>query len=615
MVISSPLESASSLTQAPIINDFAFTVATQNGSGSQTSNNVLVKTLFDMGIPVNGKNLFPSNIKGLPTWYTIRASKFGYTARRYQTEIVVAYNPDTAAEDIAKLPENGVCILPADWNWTHSRSDITYYEVPIKELMSKTDIPSDFKKRVENMTYVGAVAQLFNIPLDKIYTALLANFNGKVKAADMNMQVIRLAYEYFEANVEKRDPYRFEPMDETRGKILITGNEAGALGSIFGGVNLVAWYPITPSTSLVDAVINFKHLRTDPDTGKSTLAVVQAEDELAAAGMILGAGWTGARAMTATSGPGISLMAEFSGLGYFAEIPCVIWDITRMGPSTGLPTRTSQGDLLFIHFLGHGDTRQIVLLPGTCEEAFEFGWRSFDIADRLQTPVFIASDLDLGMNNWMSQPFQYPKEPIQRGKVLDEEGLRSFIEKHGKWGRYMDVDGDGVGYRTLPGTDHPLAAYFTRGTGHNPMAVYSERSDDWLENMQRLRRKTETARAMLAAEIPPVMHINPNNEVGIITFGTNEPAIDEARDYLASRGIHTNYLRVRALPLPEAVTEFIRMHRRVYVVENNFDGQLFQLISLEHQQSLEHVASLALGDGLPMTAHWVVEQIAAREGK
>jgi 2-oxoglutarate ferredoxin oxidoreductase subunit alpha len=615
MVISSPLESASSLTQTPIINDFAFTVATQNGSGSQTSNNVLVKTLFDMGIPVNGKNLFPSNIKGLPTWYTIRASKFGYTARRYQTEIVVAYNPDTAAEDIAKLPENGVCILPADWNWTHSRSDITYYEVPIKELMAKTDIPSDFKKRVENMTYVGAVAQLFSIPLDMIYTALLANFNGKVKAADMNMQVIRLAYEHFEANVEKRDPYRFEPMDETRGKILITGNEAGALGSIFGGVNLVAWYPITPSTSLVDGVINFKHLRTDPATGKSTLAVVQAEDELAAAGMILGAGWTGARAMTATSGPGISLMAEFSGLAYFAEIPCVIWDITRMGPSTGLPTRTSQGDLLFIHFLGHGDTRQIVLLPGTCEEAFEFGWRSFDIADRLQAPVFVASDLDLGMNNWMSQPFQYPTEPIQRGKVLDEEGLRNFIEQHGKWGRYMDVDGDGVGYRTLPGTDHPLAAYFTRGTGHNPMAVYSERSDDWLENMQRLHRKTETARAMLAAEIPPIVHINPNNEVGIITFGTNEPAIDEARDYLASRGIQTNYLRVRALPLPEAVTEFIQSHRRVYVVENNFDGQLFQLISLEHQQSLEHVVSLALGDGLPMTAHWVVEQIVAREGK
>lgn len=615
MVISSPLESASSLTQTPIINDFAFTVATQNGSGSQTSNNVLVKTLFDMGIPVNGKNLFPSNIKGLPTWYTIRASKFGYTARRYQTEIVVAYNPDTAAEDIAKLPENGVCILPADWNWTHSRSDITYYEVPVKDLMAKTDIPSDFKKRVENMTYVGAVAQLFSIPLDMIYTALLANFNGKAKAADMNMQVIRLAYEYFEANVEKRDPYRFEPMDETRGKILITGNEAGALGSIFGGVNLVAWYPITPSTSLVDAVISFKHLRTDPETGKSTLAVVQAEDELAAAGMILGAGWTGARAMTATSGPGISLMSEFSGLAYFAEIPCVIWDITRMGPSTGLPTRTSQGDLLFIHFLGHGDTRQIVLMPGTCEEAFEFGWRSFDIADRMQAPVFVASDLDLGMNNWMAEPFQYPTEPIQRGKVLDEEGLRSFIEQHGKWGRYMDVDGDGVGYRTLPGTDHPMAAYFTRGTGHNPMATYSERSDDWIENMQRLHRKIETARALLEKEIPPVVDVSAEAEVGIITFGTNEPAIDEARDYLASRGIQTDYLRVRALPLPSAVTKFIQSHQRVYVVENNFDGQLYQIISLEHKQSLEHVTSLALGDGLPMTAHWVVEQIVAREGK
>jgi 2-oxoglutarate ferredoxin oxidoreductase subunit alpha len=613
MVVNVPQEEVLKQHAAPIINDFAFTVATQNGSGSQTSNNVLVKTLFDMGIPVNGKNLFPSNIKGLPTWYTIRASKFGYTARRYQTEIVVAYNQDTAAEDISRLPANGVCILPADWKWTHSRDDIVYYEVPVKELMSQTDINPDFKKRVENMTYVGVVAQLFNIPLDRIYTALLANFGGKAKAADMNMQVIRLAYDYFEKNVQKRDPYRFEPMNETAGKILITGNEAGALGSLFGGVGLVAWYPITPSTSLVDAVITFKDIRKDPETGKSTVAIVQAEDELAAAGMIIGAGWTGARAMTATSGPGISLMAEFTGLAYYAEIPCVIWDITRMGPSTGLPTRTSQGDLLFIHFLGHGDTRQIVLMPATPEEAFEFGWRSFDIADRLQTPVFVASDLDLGMNNWMSEPFVYPDVPLQRGKKLDEAGLAAFIEQHGKWGRYLDVDGDGIGYRTVPGTNHPMAAYFTRGTGHNPMAVYSERSDDWVENMQRLRKKLETGRRLLHEEVAPVVDYAPDRRVGIISFGTNDPAIAEARDYLNARGIHTNYLRVRALPLSPRVTEFIEQHDRVYVIENNFDGQLFQIISLEHQQDLRHVKSLALGDGLPMTAHWVVDQISAQE--
>lgn len=608
-----PLEAEHISQHAPIINDFAFSVATQNGSGSQTSNNVLVKTLFDMGIPVNGKNLFPSNIKGLPTWYTIRVSKRGYIARRYQTEIVVAYNPDTAAEDIAKLPKGGVCILPADWKWTKSRDDIVYYEVPLKELMSKIDIDSEFKKRVENMTYVGAVAQLFGIPLDMIYTSLLANFGGKKKPADMNMQAVQLAYDYFAQNVTKRDPYRFEPMNETKGKILITGNEAAALGAIWGGVNLVAWYPITPSTSLVDAVIAFKDLRVDPETGKQTLAIVQAEDELAAAGMIVGAGFTGARAMTATSGPGISLMAEFAGLAYYAEVPCVIWDVTRMGPSTGLPTRTSQGDLLFIHFLGHGDTRQIVLMPANPEEAFEFGWRAFDIADTIQTPVFVASDLDLGMNNWMSQPFTYPDEPIKRGKVLDETSLQAFIDKHGKWGRYMDVDGDGIGWRTLPGTNHPMAAYFTRGTGHNEMAAYSERSDDWVKNMQRLHRKMDTARDLLPK---PIIDFNPANKVGIITFGTNEAAIQEARDMLSEQhDLATNYLRVRALPLALEVADFIDKHERIYVIENNFDGQLNQIIHIDNPQDISHVKSLALGDGLPMTAHWIVEQVLAKEGK
>lgn len=608
-----PLEAEKPAQLNPVINDFAFSVATANGSGSQTSNNVLVKTLFDMGIPVNGKNLFPSNIKGLPTWYTIRVSKRGYTARRHQTEIVVAYNPDTAAEDIAKLPRGGVCILPADWKWTQSRDDIVYYEVPVKQLMSQFDIDSEFKKRVENMTYVGAVAQLFDIPMDMIYNALLANFGGKQKPADMNMQAVQLAFDHFAQNVTKRDPYRFEPMNETKGKILITGNEAGALGSIWGGVNVVAWYPITPSTSLVDGVINFKHLRIDPDTGKQTLAIVQAEDELAAAGMIIGAGFTGARSMTATSGPGISLMAEFAGLAYYAEIPCVIWNITRMGPSTGLPTRTSQGDLLFMHFLGHGDTRQVVLMPASPEEAFEFGWRSFDIADVVQTPVFVASDLDLGMNNWMSEPFTYPTEPINRGKVLDEKSLQAFIEKHGKWGRYMDVDGDGVGWRTLPGTDHPMGAYFTRGTGHNEMAVYSERSDDWVKNMHRLRHKMETARDILPK---PITDFDPAKKIAIISFGTNEAAIQEARDELSEQhDIAVNYMRVRALPLALEVSEFIGKHERVYIIENNFDGQLNQIIHIDSPQDIRHVTSLALGDGLPMTAHWIVEQILGKEGK
>lgn len=593
-----------------IVNDFTFTVATKNGSGSQTSNNVLVKSLFKMGIPVNGKNLFPSNIKGLPTWYAIRASKYGYTARKAITEIAITFNQDTAAEDIRKLPTGGVCIIPQEWRWTRSREDIIYYELPVRDIVNQSDINPDFKDRMANMVYVGAVAQLFNIPMDIIYNALLENFNHKKKAADMNMNVVQNAYNWTALNIVKQDPYHFEPMNETAGKVLITGNEAAALGAVFGGVNVVAWYPITPSTSLVDAVMGFQHLRKDPETGKQTLAVVQAEDEIAAIGMIVGAGWAGARSMTATSGPGISLMAEFTGLAYYAEIPCVIWDITRMGPSTGLPTRTSQGDLVFTYFLGHGDARQVILLPATVEEAFEFGWRSFDLSEQLQTPVFVLSDLDLGMNNWMGEPFEYPTEPINRGKVLDAEQLAAFIEKNGKWGRYWDVDGDGVGYRTLPGTNHPNSAYFARGTGHNEMAVYSERGDDWVQNMTRLRKKFDSARHITPQ---PIVDYTAGKTVGIITFGTNEPAIQEARDSLAKQGIPTNYMRVRALPMPESVREFVLKHDHVYVIENNFDGQLHQIINMEISEDTRHMKALALGDSLPMTPEWVVEQIEKYE--
>ncbi|MCA9882059.1 MAG: 2-oxoacid:acceptor oxidoreductase subunit alpha [Anaerolineae bacterium] len=608
-----PTSEQASVSSEPVVNDFAFSVATSNGSGSQTSNNVLVQTLFDMGIPVNGKNLFPSNIKGLPTWYTIRASKDGYTARRATTEIVVAYNGATVAEDVAALPPGGVCIIRDDVaKIAPKRDDITVYTVPVKDLMDQADVPSAFAKRVENMTYVGVVAQLFDIPLDMIRTSLVKNFGGKEKPAMMNFAVIQLAYDYFKDNVEKVDPFRFEKMDLTKGKILITGNEAGALGAIFGGVHVVAWYPITPSTSLVDTIISYKHLRKDPETGKSTIAVVQAEDELAAAGMIIGAGFAGARSMTATSGPGISLMSEFAGLAYFAEIPCVIWDITRMGPSTGLPTRTSQGDILFTHYLGHGDTRQFCLLPASPEEAFEFGWRALDLAEQLQSPIFVISDLDLGMNNWMSEPFEYPDQPIQRGKVLDAEQLQQFIADHGKWGRYWDVDGDGVGYRTIPGTDHPMAAYFTRGTGHDEMAVYSENSETWLENMHRIKVKEETGRKLLPQ---PIEDYDSSKSIGIISFGTNEPAIIEARDWLAREGVETNCMRVRALPLADSVLEFVKKHERVYVVENNFDGQLNQIMRIDFAEHMANVKSLTLGDGLPMAARWVVNSILEHEGK
>ena len=598
-------------TREPVINDFAFSVATKNGSGSQTSNNVLVKALFQMGIPVNGKNLFPSNIKGLPTWYTIRASKDGYTARKALTEIVVAYNNSTATEDVANLPPGGVCITTEKIaKVIRRREDISYYEIPVAKLMRQTEIPSAFRKLVENMTYVGAVAQLFEIPLDLIYEVLLANFKGREKPALMNHDVVKLAYDWTADNLVKTDPYRFERMDGAEGKIMMTGNDAGALGAVFGGVNVVAWYPITPSTSFVDGLIGFRGLRQN-EGGENTIAIVQAEDELAAAGIVVGAGWAGGRSLTSTSGPGISLMAEFAGLAYFAEIPAVFWNITRMGPSTGLPTRTSQGDLLFTHFLGHGDSRQICLLPGNLKEAFEFGWKSFDISESLQSPVFVVSDLDLGMNNWLSDPFDYPDQPMTRGKVLDATALQEFIDEHGKWGRYMDVDGDGIAYRTLPGTDHRFAAYFTRGTGHDEFAVYSERSDDWVENMTRLRLKMDTAREMLPQ---PIIDDSSNADIGIITFGTNEDAIREARDWLANDGIKTHYLRALALPLASAVTEFIDAHKSIFVVENNFDGQLTQLIRLEHPENISHVRSLALGDGLPMTPDWIYDSLKEQEG-
>lgn len=595
-----------------VVNDFAFVVATKNGSGSQTSNNVLVKSLFNMGIPVNGKNLFPSNIKGLPTWYTIRVSADGYTARRHTTEIVVAYNQDTAAQDIADLPAGGVCIINGDFKWGQTRDDVTWYEVPVKALMKDADVPRDFVKLVENMTYVGVMAQLFNIPLDEIKRALLDNFGGREKPAMMNFGVVQLAHDWAAANINKADPFEFAYDTQTEGKILITGNEAGGLGALFGGANVVAWYPITPSTSLVDAMMTHKGIRADPETGQNTVAIIQAEDELAAIGMIIGAGFVGARAMTATSGPGISLMSEFAGLAYFAEIPCVIWDIARMGPSTGMPTRTSQGDLLFTHFLGHGDSRQIVLLPGSVEEAFEFGWRSFDIADRAQWPVFVLSDLDLGMNNWMADPFEYPDEPIQRGKRLDAASLQAIIDQHGRWGRYLDIDGDGIAYRTVPGTDHPQAAYFARGTGHDEMATYTEDSGVWLRNMHRLAKKMQTVRGFLPA---PIKEIDEEAEVGIITFGSNEPAAAEARDRLHRAGIRTSYLRVRALPLCDDVYQFIDAHKRVYVAENNFDGQLNQIIRIGTDRDLSHITSLTLGDGLPMTALWLADSIMSREQK
>jgi 2-oxoglutarate ferredoxin oxidoreductase subunit alpha len=390
---------------------------------------------------------------------------------------------------------------------------------------------------------------------------------------------------------------------------MIDGNTASALGAIYGGVSFVAWYPITPATSVADGLNDYlPRLRMDPETKTPTFAVIQAEDELAALGMVMGAGWAGARAMTSTSGPGISLMAEFSGLGYFAEIPAVVWDVQRMGPATGLPTRVSQGDVMKAYWLGHGDTKHVVLLPSDPKECFEFGWRAFDLAERLQTPVFVLSDLDIGMNHWMSKPFDYPEEPMDRGKVLTAEQVNATKG----FARYKDVDGDGIGWRTLPGNDSPLAAYFTRGSGHNERAILSERSEDWENNMDRLARKFETARKLVPV---PVQEAIEDAEIGIIGFGSTHPAIEEARAQLAAQGVKTSYLRLRALPMNDEVSLFLTAHKRVYVIELNSDAQLAQLVRLHSPKDATKVRAANHNDGLPLTAHWIVEEIAYQETK
>jgi 2-oxoglutarate ferredoxin oxidoreductase subunit alpha len=591
----------------PIVNDFSITAATKNGSGSQTSNAVLLRALFKMGIPVSGKNLFPSNIQGRPTWYTIRLSKDGYTARRETTEVMIVLNPDTVLEDHQNTAPGGVFMYADDIALPVRRSDLHYYPIPVKELSRAHEADPKLRTYVANMVYVGAIAHLLGIDLSEIEAALMFHFKGKAKPVESNMRVVRAAAAWSAEHLVKTDPYRVERMDKTRGLIMVDGNTAAALGAIYGGVSFAAWYPITPATSLADALGEYlPKLRIDPETGTPTYAVIQAEDELAALGMVLGAGWAGARAMTSTSGPGISLMAEFTGLGYFAEIPAVIWDVQRVGPATGLPTRVSQGDIIAAHWLGHGDTKHPVLLPGSVYECFEFGWRAFDLAERLQTPVFVLSDLDLGMNQWMSQPFDYPEEPMDRGKVLTAEQVNAARG----FARYKDVDGDGIGWRTLIGTDSPFAAYFTRGSGHNERAMLSERAEDWENNMDRLARKFETARRLMPR---PVVALDEEAEVGIISFGSNDPAIQEARAALAARGIRTSYLRLRALPMNDDVTMFLAGHRRIYVVEMNSDAQMCQLVRLHSPKDATKVRPANHSDGLPLTAEWVYQEILYQE--
>jgi len=595
--------------QKRVVNDFSIQVATVNGSGSQSANSVLLKSIFGMGVPVSGKNLFPSNIAGLPTWYTIRASKDGYVARKKYIDLLVAMNPETAREDILALPMHGVAVYEENLNLRQYRDDVVCYPVPFDKITAAVCPEAKLRKLVKNMVYVGVMAQLLEIDMDAVYGALQKQFAKKQKALDLNFNAVKAGAAYFAEKLTKQDPFFIERMNATAGKIVIDGNAACGLGAVFAGVTVVAWYPITPSTSVVEATIEYlKKFRITED-GKATFAVVQAEDELAAIGMVLGAGWSGARSMTATSGPGVSLMAEFSGLGYFAEIPGVIFDVQRTGPSTGMPTRTSQADLLSTAFLSHGDTKHIVLLPGSVKECFEFAYQAFDLAERIQTPVFVLSDLDLGMNNWMSEPFTYPATPLDRGKVLTAEDLNRL----GSFGRYEDVDGDAIGYRTLPGTDHPKAAYFTRGSGHNAKAGYTERPEEYVEVMERLARKFENARKLVPG---PIVERSTGSRIGVVAYGTSHYAITESLDEIKKAyDVEIDYLRIRAFPFAEDVHEFVAAHDRVYVVEQDRDAQLASLLKLDlPAEQVVKLRSILHYNGLPIDAQSVTSELVTKEG-
>ena len=594
-----------------IVNDFSIIVGTKNGSGSSTANNTILRSIFKMGIPVSGKNLFPSNIQGLPTWYTIRANKDGFIARSETNDIVIAINPDSFARDLESVAPGGAFFYADDIRQPITRTDVSIYPMPIKAIVKNDpNVPSDFRDLVGNMVYVGVLAQMIDIDFEQIKAALTFHFKGKQKPIDMNLTAVKNGMDWAKENLEKKDSFHLEPMNKTKDLIMADGNTAAAIGSVFGGVQFAGWYPITPASSLAEALNDYLPVLRKREDGKHTYAIVQAEDELAALGMAIGAGWAGLRSMTSTSGPGLSLMTEFAGLAYYAEVPVVIWDVQRIGPSTGLPTRTSQGDLTFTHFIGHGDSHSIILLPGDVGECFDFGWLSFDIAERLQTPIFVLSDLDMGMNQWMSKPFQYPDVPLDRGKVLWEKDLE---EIKGNWGRYLDKDGDGIPYRTIPGNKHPMSAYFTRGTGHDEYAKYTEDSNAYMRNMERLKIKHYKAADIMPK---PVHHPINGATVGIIAYGSTEYAVLEAQHQLANEdGLKADFMRVRALPFTKEVSKFIEKYDQIFVVEMNRDGQMYQIMLTEHPEYASKLISVAYHDGMPASATWVREGILSNVKK
>ncbi|MBK8725785.1 MAG: 2-oxoacid:acceptor oxidoreductase subunit alpha [Holophagaceae bacterium] len=590
-----------------LVNDFSVEIATVNGSGSQTANSVLMRTIFQMGVPVSGKNLFPSNIAGLPTWFQIRANAKGYVARKHDIDLMICMNPETAKEDVAKLPSGALVIYDEPLKLNELRQDLVFYPVPFQKLVTASCPEPKLHKLVKNMIYVGVAGQSLGLDMEEVKKAISKQLNGKAKAIEINQAAVQAGFEWSAANMPAQTRLKIVRDDKTKGQIIIDGNAACALGAMFAGVQVLAWYPITPASSLSESLIDYAdEYRKDPATGKSTFAHVQMEDELASAGAVLGAGWAGARSMTTTSGPGISLMSEMIGLGYFTEIPGVFFNVARTGPSTGLPTRTMQGDVEICAKCSHGDTFHINLYPGNMQECFDFAYMSFDLAERFQTPIFVVTDLDLGMQNWASQPFKYPEGKFDRGKVLGQKELEEIKD----WGRYKDVDGDGIPYRTLPGTPGGKGAYFTRGSGHNPMAQYSEKPEDYKQLVDRLRAKYDTAKAW----VPKPIVEDTGSKRGILAFGSSDPAVKEARDRMkAEAGMDTSYLRLRALPFTAEVDAFLTSMDAIYVVEQNRDAQMLALLREFYPQFAMKFKSVLHYNGQALDAQTILDQITAFE--
>jgi len=590
------------------INEFGIKFSTVNGSGSATANNTILKAVYKTGIPVSGRNIFPSNIQGMPTWYSMRVSGKGYLGRLEKDDILVCLNQNVIEKDIKRINPGGILLVDSKITVPEIPNECCVFPMPIDQILDDCKVPDYLKIYLANMVYVGIVAELIDIEIDKIEMVLNKHFKNRKSAVEPNMQVVLQSYEWSKSNISCEKRFLLKAPSIIEDRIIVDGNTAAAIGSLYGGLQFSAWYPITPATGITESLNEYiPKIRFDEESSTTTCVVVQAEDELASIGMVVGAGWAGLRSMTSTSGPGLCLMAEFLGLAYFAEIPLVVWDVQRVGPSTGLPTRTSQGDLSFAYSLSHGDTNFIILIPGNVQECFEFGWKALDIAEKFQTPVIILSDLDLGMNEWVSKDFEYPDSEIDRGKVIWEDELEELISKGIDWGRYLDIDKDGIPYRTIPGNMHPKAAYFSRGTGHDEFAHYSEDPGEWERNLNRLRMKYDSTKNYIPK---PIVSQEAKNQIGLISYGSSDMAVIETIDKFTADGVEIDYMRIRSIPFYESVDEFLISHEHIFVVECNRDGQMKDILSKQYPKYSEKLTSISRLNGLSLSAEWIKEEIS-----